>query len=195
VKKKQAKEYGVLKQFEEDLRDSSTYYEWQQDMRDRDQLEKELQVHQRKIEMQQAREEAIIASENLRAKNRIHAEHQKEEVRQALATQEHEQHQTLQKKQQLVHDVIEERERPREAECQLLHSNIRRAEEMRKDKEMDMERKKREDAYEMERKKDLIRQIRAIERVSVLKAQLSIHLNLLAKVSWKRCHWPSCASA
>jgi len=33
-------------------------------------------------------------------------------------------------------------------------------------------RKKREDAYEMERKKDLIRQIRAIERVSVLKAQL-----------------------
>lgn len=37
---------------------------------------------------------------------------------------------------------------------------------------MDMERKKQEDAYEMERKKDLIRQIRAIERVSVLKAQL-----------------------
>lgn len=37
---------------------------------------------------------------------------------------------------------------------------------------MDMERKAREDEYEMERKKDLIRQIRAIERVSVLKAQL-----------------------
>merc|ERR1719453_96393 len=113
-----------------------------------------------------------MASENLKAKNRIHAEHQKEEVAQALATQEHEQHQVLQRKQQLVHDVIEERERPREAEEILLNTNIRRAEEMRKDKEMDMERKKREDAYEMERKKDLIRQIRAIERVSVLKAQL-----------------------
>eukprot|EP00746_Dinoflagellata_sp_MGD_P161759 gnl/MRDRNA2_/MRDRNA2_89028_c0_seq1.p1 gnl/MRDRNA2_/MRDRNA2_89028_c0~~gnl/MRDRNA2_/MRDRNA2_89028_c0_seq1.p1 ORF type:complete len:760 (+),score=202.59 gnl/MRDRNA2_/MRDRNA2_89028_c0_seq1:111-2390(+) len=172
VKKKQAKEYGILKQFEEDLRDSSTYYEWQADMRERDQLERELQVQQRKIEMQQTREEAILASENLRAKNRIHAEHQKEEVRQALATQEHEQHQNLQKKQQLVHDVIEERERPRDAEHHLLQTNIKRAEDMRKDKEMDMERKKREDAYEMERKKDLIRQIRAIERVSVLKAQL-----------------------
>merc|ERR1719473_76957 len=122
--------------------------------------------------MQLARDEAIMASENIRAKNRIHAEHQKEEVRQALATQEHEQHQNLQKKQQLVHDVIEERERPREAEASLLQSKIRKAEDLRKEREMDMERKAREDEYEMERKKDLIRQIRAIERVSVLKAQL-----------------------
>merc|ERR1719265_2428807 len=53
-----------------------------------------------------------------------------------------------------------------------MKSRMVRAEDMRKDKEMDMERKKKEDAYEMERKKDLIRQIRAIERVSVLKAQL-----------------------
>jgi len=172
VKKKQANEYKVLHQFEEDLRDASTFHEWQANMRERDELEKELHVAQRKVEMQMARDEAIIASENLRSKNRILAEHQKEEVKQALATQEHEQHQFLQKKQQLVRDVIEERERPREAEAQLMAGNARRAEDMRKEKEMDMERKKREDAYEMERKKDLIRQIRAIERVSVLKAQL-----------------------
>lgn len=172
VKKKQAKEYHVLKQFEEDLRDASTFHEWQSNMRERDQLEKELNVAQRKVEMQMARDEAIAASENLRIKNRILAEHQKEEVKQALATQEHEQHQVLQKRQQLVHDIIEERERPREAEAVLMKSRMVRAEDMRKEKEMDMERKKREDAYEMERKKDLIRQIRAIERVSVLKAQL-----------------------
>jgi hypothetical protein len=172
VKKKQAKEYGILKQFEEDLRDASVFAEWQQDMRERDGLEEELRVHQRKQEMQMAREEAILASENLRTKNHIHALHQKDEVQQALATQEHEQHQVLQKRQQLVHDVIEERERPREAEAALLQSNMHRAEEMRKEREMDMERKKREDEYEIERKKDLIRQIRAIERVSVLKAQL-----------------------
>jgi len=68
VKKKQANEYATLKQFEEDLRDASTYYEWQANMRERDDLEKELHVAQRKIEMQLARDEAIIASENLRAK-------------------------------------------------------------------------------------------------------------------------------
>merc|ERR1712224_351646 len=103
-------------------------------------------------------DEAIIASENLRSKNRIMAEHQKEEVKQALATQEHEQHQNLQKKQQLVHDVIEERIRPREAEEAHLRENMTRAEHMRRDRELDQERKKREDASEMERKKDLIRQ-------------------------------------
>merc|ERR1719453_2581380 len=40
-----------------------------------------------------------------------------------------------------------------------------------KEKELNYERKKREDAHEMERRKDLIRQIRAIERVSVLRVK------------------------
>lgn len=171
VKKKQLKEYNILKQFEEDLRDASGFYEWQQDMRERDQLEKELNVAQRKIEMQMARTEAIEAFNSMVRKKHIIAENQKEELQQALHTQEHEQHQQLQKKQQLVSDVQEERVRPREAEDAHFQANQVRAENMRKEKEIDMERKKKEDGIEMERKKDLIRQIRAIERVSVLRAK------------------------
>merc|ERR1712232_919315 len=42
-----------------------------------------------------------------------------------------------------------------------------RAEKIRQEKRIDKERKQKEDEHEMERRKDLIRQIRALERVPV----------------------------
>ncbi|CAJ1380337.1 unnamed protein product [Effrenium voratum] len=46
------------------------------------------------------------------------------------------------------------------------------ADNMRKEREVELERKKREDEQEMERKRDLIREIRALEKVPVERAKL-----------------------
>merc|ERR1719313_1146629 len=69
----------------------------------------------------------------------------------------------------LVEDVREERDNPRVAELEVQKARQAHAEELRKQKEVDLERVAKEKAYEMAKKKDLIRQIRALERVSVVR--------------------------
>merc|ERR1719335_1801608 len=112
---------------------------------------------------------AVEAHEAHLHKNLLKAKHQKSEMKLALATQDAEQHEKLQEKQQLVHDVIGDRHRPRDAEQAVVEENQKRAEDLRKAKERELKIKKAEDEKEMERRKDIIRQIRALERVSTTK--------------------------
>merc|ERR1719335_366498 len=112
---------------------------------------------------------AVEAHEAHLHKNLLKAKHQKSEMKLALATQDAEQHEKLQEKQQLVHDVIGDRHRPRDAEQAVLEENQKRAEDLHKAKERELKIKKAEDEKEMERRKDIIRQIRALERVSTTK--------------------------
>lgn len=170
VNKKQAKEYKILKNFEEELRDASEFYEWQHDMRLKDHNEEEMRVHKKKVQMQMARELAIEAHEAQLRFNHIRASHIKSEASLMLAAQEAEQQEKLQEKQQLVHDVIGDRHRPRDAEQVVIEENKKRAEDVRKAKEKELAIKKAEDEKEAARRKDIIRQIRALERVNATKA-------------------------
>eukprot|EP00747_Dinoflagellata_sp_TGD_P162531 gnl/TRDRNA2_/TRDRNA2_180226_c0_seq1.p1 gnl/TRDRNA2_/TRDRNA2_180226_c0~~gnl/TRDRNA2_/TRDRNA2_180226_c0_seq1.p1 ORF type:complete len:804 (+),score=236.88 gnl/TRDRNA2_/TRDRNA2_180226_c0_seq1:125-2413(+) len=167
LKKKQAKEYEILKRYEEDLHDPSGYYEWQANQREQDQLEEEKRVNMRKVEMQLARIEAMEAREGLERKNNILAQHQRAEGKELLRMMEAEQDVVLQGKRQLVADTAEERDNARFAEEEIFKEKCKRAEELRKAKEAEFERKKREDEQEMVRKRDLIQQIQALERVPV----------------------------
>lgn len=169
VRKKQEKEYKLLKDYQSDLRDASEFYEWQAERRREDDIEDRMRVEQRKAEMEMARELAIEAQLSEIRKNHISADIQKEELKQALATKEHEAQQDLSRKIQLVQEVQDERILPRISEEHSLKLRKDNAERERVRKAQEAEMKKQEDALDMERKKDLIRQIRAIERVSVLK--------------------------
>jgi len=171
VKKKQANEYQILKRYEEDLRDASEFNEWQGNMREKDANEEERRVHQRIVEMQLARDEAIEARETLIRHNHIRSEIQRDELRMQIAQREQEQHELLQEKQALVIETQENRQLTRNAEEEMEKEKRRHAEQIRKEKELEMERKRREDEKEMERCKDLIRQIRAIERVPIDKTK------------------------
>jgi hypothetical protein len=167
--KKQETEMGILKEYEGDLRDCSAFYEWQFDMRKKDQLEELQRIEQRKIEMKMAREDAIEAKEALLAKNKHQALVQKEKAKLAMDILAGEEVQDLQSKRMLVEDVRDERDNPRLAEAEVQKARRAYAEELRKQKEVDLERVAKEKAYEMGKKKDLIRQIRALERVSVVR--------------------------
>merc|ERR1719199_1504799 len=158
--KKQEKEYAILKEYESDLRDCSAFYEWQFEMRKKDQLEELARIEQRKVEMKMAREDAIEAKESLLSKNKSQAAVQKEKTKLALDILAGEEVQDLQNKRMLVEDVREERDNPRLAMEEITKARIAHAEELRKQKEVDLERVAKEKAYEMAKKKDLIRQIR-----------------------------------
>jgi len=167
--KKQEKEFAILKEYEANLRDASDFHNWQFEMLKKDQLEELARVEQRKVEMKMAREEAIEAKENLLARNKQQALMQKEKTTQAMDILAGENLEDLQNKQQLVEDVRDERMNPRHAEEEVYKARCEHAEDIRKQKEVDFERVAKEKAYEMAKKKDLIRQIRAIERVSVVR--------------------------
>lgn len=169
VRRKQEKEFQLLKDYESDLRDASEFYEWQAERRKEDDIEDKMRVEQRKAEMEMARELAIEAQLSEIRKNHISADLQKEELKTALAAKEHEAQQELSRKVQLVQEVQEERILPRHAEEAALKARRENAEKERIRKAQEAEMKRQEEVLDMERKKDLIRQIRAIERVSVLK--------------------------
>mmetsp|Transcript_30378 Transcript_30378/g.68153 ORF Transcript_30378/g.68153 Transcript_30378/m.68153 type:complete len:764 (+) Transcript_30378:81-2372(+) len=169
VKQKQAKEYQVLKRYEEDLHDASQFYTWQEKMKEKDHTEEEMRVRQRIVEMQLARESAMEAYESSVRKKAILAEHQREELQLELGLQDKVREYELGEKKQLVEETKEDRERARLAEQDVLKDRMQNADNMRKEKEVEMDKKKREEQQEMERKRDLIRQIRALEKVPVEK--------------------------
>jgi len=171
LKKKQEKEYEVLLNYECDLKDASEFYRWQQEMREKDTMDEELRVAQRKVEMQMARTEAIEASATQVRRNLMFANAGKEEIADALKKVHEHQDFVLQEKQNLVADVTKERSLARVAEQKVQNDRKQAAEDMRKEAKLDSERKAAEDAHEMERRKDLIRQIRAYERVPSVQKQ------------------------
>lgn len=172
LKQKQAKEYQILKRYQEDLHDASQFYSWQEKMKEQDQSEEEARVRQRAIEMQLSRESAMEAYESSVRRKHIMAEHQREELQHGLQMKEIEKELELGEKKVLVDETKEDRGKAREKEQEILKERVNNADNMRKEKEVEFERKKKEDEQEMERKRDLIRQIRALEKVPVEKYKM-----------------------
>mmetsp|Transcript_130980 Transcript_130980/g.310636 ORF Transcript_130980/g.310636 Transcript_130980/m.310636 type:complete len:762 (-) Transcript_130980:14-2299(-) len=172
LKQKQAKEYQILKRYEEDLHDASQFHSWQEKMKEKDHLEEEARVRQRIMEMQLARESAMESFDSAVRRKHIVAEHQREELQLGLELKEKEKECELGEKKMLVEETKEDRVRARAAEQEALKDRANNADNMRKEREVELERKKREDEQEMERKRDLIREIRALEKVPVERAKL-----------------------
>lgn len=172
LKQKQAKEYQILKRYQEDLHDASQFYTWQERMKEQDQSEEEARVRQRAAEMQLSRESAMEAYESSIRRKHILAEHQREELQLGLQMKEREKLWELGEKKLLVEETKEDRGKAREKELEILKERVNNADNMRKEREVEFDRKKKEEEQEMERKRDLIRQIRALEKVPVEKYKM-----------------------
>merc|ERR1719207_249451 len=101
-------------------------------------MEELARIEQRKVEMQMAREDAIEAKEALLSKNKQLAAIQKEKTKLALDILAGEEVQDLQNKRMLVEDVRGERDNPRLAMEEITKARIAHAEELRKQKEVDL---------------------------------------------------------
>lgn len=189
LRQKMAKDSELLKQFEAELHDASGFYEWQDKMRTKDDLDEQARVKERLIQTQLARDSAIEAQDAAARLKSIQAEHQKKELQVQIDRKEREQEADLEEKQKLVDQTCEEREKARIAEQEVLIVKHENAEQRRREKEAELARKKREDELEMERRKDLILQIRALERAPresakvFDRAEVAGH-GLLEEMSW-----------
>mmetsp|Transcript_15673 Transcript_15673/g.30813 ORF Transcript_15673/g.30813 Transcript_15673/m.30813 type:complete len:762 (-) Transcript_15673:154-2439(-) len=169
LKQKQAKEYEILKRYEEELHDASEFNCWQKEMREKDKIEEELLVQQRIAEMQMARENAIEAYDAETQRRKIKAAIAKEQLQCDLEQKARDDEFELKGKQDLVEKVQGDRDSTRNKEAEATKAKAEKAEQQRREKEAEFERKRLEDEQELEKRKDVIRQIRALEKCPVEK--------------------------
>ncbi|EQC37839.1 hypothetical protein SDRG_04862 [Saprolegnia diclina VS20] len=165
-KKKQEKEAKILQAYESDLRDASEFYRWQSDMIKKDDEDHRRQVEMRRLEMAQAQHEAIEASLRAKAENREVAIQMKLVARENDEKRRQEENELNQQYQQIATDIKQTREvAPREAEERVRLENARKREELNIMLEAERQRKAEQDAIDQAQREDLIRQIRALDRV------------------------------
>lgn len=167
LNQKQAKEYEILKRYEQELHDPSEFYRWQEEMRAKDNHQLQEQVVQRIMEMQMTRESAIEAQKAERRKKAIAAEQQKEDIKMQQEIFQKQEEFELQARVNLCQEMAKDRENAKVAGAEILKARNDHAEQMRKEKEEALERKRLEDEQDLERRKEIIRQIRALEKVPV----------------------------
>ncbi|OQR98004.1 hypothetical protein ACHHYP_09279 [Achlya hypogyna] len=165
-KKKQEKEAKIIQAYEADLRDASEFYRWQSDMIKKDDEDHRRQVELRRLEMAQAQHEAIEASLRAKAENREVAIQMKIVARENEQKRREEEASINQHYQQAAVEIKQVREvAPREAEERVRVENARKREELNAMLEAERVRKAEQDALEQAQREDLIRQIRALDRV------------------------------
>ncbi|CAK4100082.1 unnamed protein product [Aphanomyces euteiches] len=165
-KKKQDKEAKLIQAYESDLRDASEFYRWQSEMVKRDQENRRQEVERRRLEMVQAQHEAIEASLRAKAENRQVA------IQMKLVSKENDEKRRLEEQQidmanRMVATEIKQVRQvaPREAEERIKLENQKKRDAVHALLEQERARKAEQDAIEQAQREDLIRQIRALDRV------------------------------
>ena len=188
-RKKQENEAKVIKSYEEDLRDASEFYAWQEKMMREDARQRAEEIVRRKKEMAEAAELAILSKERKVQENRKIVEEMSEESEILKKELEKQEQKDARMKKARVEAVVDSRIGVAIAKQTLLEEKEENA------KKMAAERRERElqvaEALEMDRlrKEDLIRQIRALERVPLVKAKVydraqSSGVGLLGEMSY-----------
>lgn len=160
-KKKQAEEAKLIQNYEEELRDSTEFYRWRNEMEKHDDLMKLEQVKLKRMQAVASSQNARDALERQFLDNKAVAELIKEESELMGEQRELENDARALVCRQLVKEVREvESKAPRKAESKVLKERQQIRQAQRKELSAAWEEKLAEDAVEKERKMDRIRQLR-----------------------------------
>mmetsp|Transcript_8234 Transcript_8234/g.29251 ORF Transcript_8234/g.29251 Transcript_8234/m.29251 type:complete len:639 (-) Transcript_8234:42-1958(-) len=165
-KKKQEADAMLVKAYEEDLRDSTKFFQWQTEMKEKDESKRKAAIERRRLEMVASQKEAVEAAERARAENRVVAQAMKLEKQAYREQLKAEEEAHLEAMSALVEEIREVRlTKPKEAAEKVFRERQAAREQLNEELAAARALKAKEEAAEQERKDDLIRQIRALERV------------------------------
>ncbi len=188
LKKQQAKEAKLILNYEEELRDSTEFYRWRQEMEEHDHKMKMEQVKLKRLQAVQSGENARDALERQYLDNKAIAELIKEEAELMSEQRKVEKEADLQVNRQLVKEIREVEEKaPRKAEAAVFRERQTVRKEQKTELQAAWEKKLQEDDVEQARKKDKIRQLRTHivhkPEVKVFDPTTSAGLGLLDEMS------------
>lgn len=189
-RKQQAKDAEVLRNYEEELRDPYDYYMWQQDLRERDAIDKLKGVAMRREQAKLSAVEAKDAMARQKEDNFSVASLMREQAEVIRNQKELERELERLQHQEVVQSIIEVRStKPQEATRKVLESKIGLGKTVREQLEEARLAKEEEDRKEEEIKADKIRQLRALntvhkERIVVFDPTLTAGIGLLDEMSY-----------
>ncbi|OWZ14989.1 hypothetical protein PHMEG_00011446 [Phytophthora megakarya] len=188
-KRKQEQEAALIRAYESELRDPLEFYRWQANMQQQDEENWRREVEKRRLEMVQAQHDAIEAQRQTKLENREVALDMKERAKRRAAEREQEENDLIEKYRQLTEEVKRVRDTaPREAEALVREENAKQRDALQEFLAAERQRKAEQDAKEQAAREDLIRQIRALdrvhrERVAVFDPTETAQLGLLQEMS------------
>ncbi|GMF31428.1 unnamed protein product [Phytophthora lilii] len=165
-KRKKDREAALIRAYESELRDPLEFYRWQANMQQQDEANWRREVETRRLEMVQAQYDAMEAARQAKLDNREVALEMKERAKSRAAEREQEESELIEKYRQLTEEAKRVRDTaPREAEARVREENAKQRDALQEFLVAERERKAKEDAKEQAAREDLIRQIRALDRV------------------------------
>lgn len=173
IRKRQEAEMKLLKDYQENLRDSSEFDRWQQEMRDKDEAARLQAVEERRSAMAAAQMEALMAMEEKLEENHRNALKLKQKSVEDNIKIKKRKEKELIVKQENADEIKQIRETaPREAEKKVLKEKVKIRNELVEESNRLLEKKKKEEEIEKVKRDDLIRQIRALELAPVEKVSM-----------------------
>lgn len=170
-RKKQLEEAEALKRYEAELRDASEFKAWQSSMLEKDSVERAASVERRRVEMGAAQENAIRARQAAVDANLQLGRAAKEEAR-VLEEQMAREREELQRLNQLKREaVMETRGAAQAATEKVSHERRLLAEEERRKQAEDSRTRAEATAKELAERRDLILQLRALEKAPRTRAK------------------------
>mmetsp|Transcript_9347 Transcript_9347/g.13912 ORF Transcript_9347/g.13912 Transcript_9347/m.13912 type:complete len:470 (+) Transcript_9347:1264-2673(+) len=163
LKKEEEAERKRLESFMIDMRDDSQYEKWRSEMRAKDELERMEQLQMRKIEMELAREEAIEAMQQKHQENQLLAAKLREEAKDKAFEKELNYQKELEEKKSKASDLYEARANMQVEKEKVKNQKKQVKEELQKEIQAAIERRKEEEAIEKAKRDELINQIRELE--------------------------------
>ncbi|TYZ59032.1 hypothetical protein PybrP1_005257 [[Pythium] brassicae (nom. inval.)] len=165
-KKKQARDAQLLRAYETELRDPMDFFRWQSAMLQQDEDKWKAAVEARRLEMVQAQYEAVEAAHRARMDNREIALQMKGVAKDLEAQRRAEDAALEERYRGHMAELKRVRETaPRNAEAKVKDENARQREALNAFLAAERERKAAQDALEQAQREELIRQIRALDRV------------------------------
>lgn len=165
-RKQQAKDAQILKNYEEELRDPNEYFKWQNDMKDRDHLEKLKLVALRREQAKMSQVEAKDATAKQREDNKMLADMLREQADAIKEQKILEEEIDIMKNQEKAHAIAAIRDtRPGIERTRVQEERVGVAKDIREDLEKMRILKAEEDKVAEEVQADKIRQLRAVNTV------------------------------
>jgi len=165
-KKKQAEEKAIIENYENNLRDGSEFYEWQAEMKAKDEALLQYQVNQRRREMAESAINAIEAKDKDLAHKKAVADEMKVESHQMQQKLKEEAEQRRLYNQQIASDVRDIEEYARISVQAAYEKRVENARAVKEERE-EIEKKVAEQMeLERQRKADQVQLMRAAEEVS-----------------------------
>ena len=165
LEEREAKE--KLDQMAMGLKDTSEFDRWKAEMNEKDEIERLEHIQKKKIEMELAREEAILARERKEKENHQLVNKMRDEMDKMMEEREINLQEIIDQKKEVIQQVHNNKEAAAEQVALKQADNKRVRDEVHRDLQEALKKRQDEEAAELAKKMELIRQIRELEKIPI----------------------------